>query len=287
MARQHRFFNMYLTTTISVALVLFVVGLEVVMLLASHNLIQQVKENVTLTVVLHDDADSTQIARLENLLHVASFVNSYTYVSKEQALQEHIETLGEDPTQFLGVNPLQAAYEVSMEANYAQVDSIATIESKLAMFPCVSSIVYPKDVVAILDAQIGNISIALLVLATILLLVALALLLNTIRLHIYSKRFTINTMKLVGATSWVICRPFVGKNMLLGFIAGILALLVLAGGWYYCKINFDILLMPLTWQNIILVSGIVLALGVFITGFASYFATKRYIRMKADDLYYI
>ncbi len=287
MSKRHHFFNMYLTTTVSMVLVLFVIGLEAITLLSTQNLIRQVKENVTLTIVLHDEADSAQVARLENLLQVASFVRTYTYVSKEDALQEHIVALGDDPTAFLGMNPLLASYEVNMDATYAQTDSIDGIKKKLDVFPCVSQVVYPKDVVALLDGQLNRISIVLVALASLLLLVALALLMNTIRLHIYSKRFLINTMKLVGATPYVICRPIIRKNMGLGLLAGVLALVVLAGGVYYCQQYFGIMLLPLTWQNIAWVCGVVLLTGLFITGIAAWFATRRYIRMKADDLYYV
>ncbi len=287
MKKRHVLFNMHLTTTISVALVLFLVGVETVFLLSAHDIIRRMKENVTLTLVLRDDADSVHVGRLENLLTVASFVHQYKYVSKDDALQEHIANLGEDPTAFLGVNPLQASYEVNVSAAYAQVDSIAVLQKKLEVFPCIESILYPKDMVALLDTQISRVALILLALAAVLLTIALALILNTIRLHIYSKRFLINTMKLVGATPWVIKWPIVRRNIWIGLWAAVLALAVLAGAIYYCRVYLGIILLPLTKWNIGIVCGIVLVSGIFITGFAAWIATNRYIRMKTDDLYYV
>ncbi len=287
MAKRYHFFNMYLTTTVSVALVLFLLGIEVILMLSTHNLMRQVKENVSLTLVLNDDADSTQIARLNNLLQVASFVHAYTYISKEQALQEHTVNLGEDPTTFLGFNPLQAAYEVNLNAAYAQADSIEMISQKLSIFPCISTISYPKDVVTLLDGNMGKISMLLLGIAAVLLIVALALIINTIRLYIYSKRFLINTMKLVGATPWVIKRPLIGRNIWMGLVASMLALCLLVGVFYYCHNQLGIVMFPLTYVNIGIVCGVVVLSGIIITGFAALIASNKYIRMKTDDLYYV
>ncbi len=287
MKKRHFLFNMHLTTTISVALVLFLIGVETVFLLSAHDIIRRMKENVTLTLVLRDGAEQGQIDRLENLLAVASFVHQYKYVSKDEALQEHIVSLGEDPTAFLGVNPLQASYEVNLDAVYAQVDSIAVLQKKLEIFPCIESILYPKDLVALLDTQISRVAIILLALAAVLLTIALALIVNTIRLHIYSKRFLINTMKLVGATGWVIKWPFIRRNLWIGLWAGVLALVVLAGTLYYCRMYLGIMLLPLTELNIAIVCGVVLVSGIFITGLAAWMAANRYIRMKTDDLYYV
>ncbi len=287
MKQRHHFFNMYFTTTISVALVLLLIGLESILLLSTHNIIQQMKENVTLTLILHENADSTQVARLDNLLSKASFVHSYKAVSKEDALQEHITNLGEDPSKFLGFNPLSASYEVNVAAAYAQPDSIQHIQEKLSVFPCVREILYPEDVVLLLDGKINTISILLLAVAAILLLVAVVLIINTIRLHVYSKRFLINTMKLVGATPFVIKAPIIRKNIWMGLIAGIIALLLLAGAVYYCRIKLGILIIQPTPANIGIVSGVVIITGILITGLAALIATNKYIRMKTDDLYYV
>lgn len=285
--RTRRFFNMYLTTTVSVMLVLFLVGLETVLLLSARDLIRHVKENVALTLVVNDDADSAELARLENLLTIAPFVKEHTYVSKEEALEEHIASLGENPADFLGYNPLKASVEVKLVADYARTDSISDIERRLSVFPCINRVVYQKQVVNMLDRNVGSISLILIGVALLLLFVTVALIVNTIRLHVYSKRFLINTMKLVGATPHVIKAPIVRKNVLMGLWAGILACVLLVLAFWYCRERLGVGIMLLTWQNCVVVVAVVIGCGLLLTFFASLFAVNRYIRMKTNDLYFI
>ena len=278
---------MYLTTTVSVMLVLFLIGVEAVLLLSARDLIRQLKENVSLDVVINDYADSLQLSRLDNMLTLAPYVREFTYISKEQALEEHIASLGENPADFLGYTPLKASYAVKLTAEYAQTDSIAAIEAQLQQFPCVNRVIYQKGVVGMLDKNVRLISMILVGVALLLLFVAVALIVNTIRLHVYSKRFLINTMKLVGATPHVIKAPIVRRNVLMGLVAGLLALLLLAGALWYCRERLGVSLMLLTWQNCTLVAAVVIGCGLMLTFFASIFATNRYIRMKTDDLYFV
>jgi len=153
--------------------------------------------------------------------------------------------------------------------------------------PYVSEVIYPRDLADIMSSNVHDFSMVLLGVAAILLLVSMVLIVNTIRLQIYAKRFLINTMTLVGATSWVIRRPFVRKNMFIGFLSGIGALAVLGGMVYYVQFQMHMMLFPLTWQNIALVSGVVLCSGLLITLFASLIATGKYIRMDNNSLYEI
>lgn len=287
MAHRRRFFNMYFTTAISVALVLFLIGVETVLLISSNEIIRQVKENVSLTLVINDDANEDEVRRIDNMLTISPFCREHKFVSKEEALKEHIDFLGEDPSAFLGYNPLLASYEVFLDANYAQADSIALIERTFSEFECVKNIVYQKDVVDMLDSNVSIISYGLMGAALLLLIVALALIVNTIRLHVYSKRFIINTMKLVGATPHVIKAPFVKRNVMVGIVAGLIALALLAGAIAYLRYSFGIDLMTPSVVNIAIVCGVVLMCGILITLFASVWATNHYIRMRTDDLYYI
>lgn len=278
---------MYLTTTISVALVLFLIGLETVMLLSTRQLMQRLKQNVALTVILKDDANTEQIERLGSILELSPYCHEAKFISKEQALEEHIQTLGEDPQKFLGYNPLSNSYEVYLNAEYAQEDSIVTIENNLLVLPYIKRITHPQEIVSVLDLHMGEISVALIAVALLLLLISLALITNTVRLHVYSKRFLINTMRLVGATPWVIRAPFVRRNLLLGFEAGVAALIALAGAVYYVHLRLGVWLFDLTWQNIAIVTAVVLLGGELITSLASLAATGRYIRMKTDKMYEI
>ena len=285
--RKHRFRNSYLTSAVSVSLVLCLIGLECVLLLSAGALVTRMRENMTLTAVLAQNADSTQCARLEKILESGSFCSSFAYVSKEQALQEHINSLGEDPSVFLGYNPLSASYEIHPSDAYSNPDSLAVMADHIGALPFVTEVIYPRDLADLMNSNVNQFSLILLVVALVLLLVSMVLIVNTIRLQIYAKRFIINTMTLVGATSWVTRRPFVLRNMLMGLISGLVALAVLSGVVYYVEMKMGIMLFPLTWTNIAFVSAVVLCSGLLITLFASLIATGRYIRMDNNSLYEI
>ena len=285
--RKHRFFNTYLTATVSVALVLFLVGLECVLGLSARHLLTQVKESTTLTVVLSDSTSSADSLRLSSILNAAPFCKSQSYISKEEALQQHIRELGEDPTLFLGYNPIRSAIEVKVAADYVDADSLAQAVQLLSNYPFVEQVTYPRVVVGFFSQNVGKISIVLLIVAAVLLLISIVLIVNTIRLTVYSRRFLIHTMKLVGATPWIIKGPIVRRSMLMGFGAAILALLMIAGVVYLAFYRFGFWLFPIQWEYICLIAAVVIAAGLLITFFSTVFAVNRYIRMKVDDLYFI
>ena len=284
---KHRFRNSYLTSAVSVSLVLCLIGLECVLLLSAGALVTRMRENITLTAVLTQEADSAQCARLEKVLEASERCSSYRYVSREDALKEHINALGEDPSTFLGYNPLSASYEIHPSERFSEPDSLASLASQLESMPYVSEVIYPHDLADLMSSNVHDLSLILLGVALVLLLVSMVLIVNTIRLQIYAKRFLINTMTLVGATSWVTRRPFVLRNMLMGFLAGIAALVVLGGVIYYVHKELGILLFPPSMMNIGFVVAVVLCSGILITLFASLIATGRYIRMDNNSLYEI
>ncbi len=278
---------MYLTTTLSIMLVLLLVGLETIVVLGAHHLVSRVRENFTVTVVMKADADSLAVSRLNKVLEAVPYTRSYNYISKQDALLEHIDALGEDPTRFLGYNPLPDSYELQLREQYANADSIAVVKQQLEQLPYVDDVLYEEDVVLALDHQLGSISVALLSVALLLLIVAWALIVNTIRLQVYAKRFLINTMRLVGATSWVIRAPFVRRSVLMGLEAAVAATAVLFAMLYYAKWRMGIVVVPLTWSNLAIIAAVILVSGIVITFFASLFATGRYVRMKIDKMYEI
>lgn len=287
MGKSRRFFNMYLTTTISVAMVLFLIGLECVLLLSAGALVSRVKENAAVEVVFTSDAQASDFNRLQEMLNASDYCLNCRFISAEQALKEHIDYLGEDPSKFLGYNPLTASCELHVKAGYANNDSLAVIESRLMSLPYVETVIYQKDLLTILNRNIHELSLILLGVVALLLFISLALIGNTIRLQIYSQRFLINTMKLVGATSWMIKAPILRKNMSMGLIAGLLAIMAITGVYYYVQRHLGVQLFPLTWQNITIVAGVIIIIGLVITLLASLFATGRYIRMKTNTIYEI
>ena len=285
--RKHRFRNSYLTSAVSVSLVLCLVGLECIILLSAGQLITRMRENMTVTAVLTSEADSASCARLEAVLNAGHMCSSYTYISAQQALEEHIRTLGEDPTAFLGYNPLLASYEIHPTETYSHPDSLAVLADQLQALPYVSEVLYPRDLADLMSSNVSELSMILVIVALALLLISMVLIVNTIRLQIYAKRFLINTMTLVGATAWVTRRPFVRSAVLMGLLSGLFALAVLSGVVYYVEFKMGMLLFPLTWQNIAFVSAVVLCTGLLITWFAALIATGRYIRMDNNSLYEI
>lgn len=285
--RKHRFFNTYLTATISVALVLFLVGLQCVMGLSASHLLRQVKESTTLTVVVSDTTSTADSLRLASILNVAPFCKQQAYISKDEALEQHIRDLGEDPTLFLGYNPIRAAFEVKIAADYVDADSLARIEQLLSNYNFVEQITYPRVVVSFFSQNVGTISLVLMVIALLLLIISIVLIVNTIRLTVYSRRFLIHTMRLVGATPWIIKGPIVRKSVMMGVWAAVLALLMIAGVVYAANYRFGFWLFELTPLNIGLIVAVVFLLGILITFFAAVFTVNRYIRMKTDDLYFV
>jgi cell division transport system permease protein len=221
------------------------------------------------------------------MLNAEAGFSSYRFVSSAEALQEHITSLGEDPSTFLGYNPLSASYEIHPSDAYSNPDSLAVLASRIESLPYITEVLYPRDLADLMNNNVHELSLILLGVALMLLFVSMVLIVNTIRLQIYAKRFIINTMTLVGATSWVTRRPFVYRNVFIGFMAGLVALALLAAMVYYVKYKMGILLFPLTWQNISLVAGVVLLSGMLITLVASLIATGRYIRMDNNSLYEI
>lgn len=287
MSRKQRFFNMYLTTTISVSLVLLLIGFLCVLLITSQTMVNRIKEDTCLTLVLEAETDSSTISRCDRMLETAPYCKTHRYISREEALEEHITMLGEDPTRFLGYNPLRATFELHPTAEFCHPDSIANIEAELSALPYIERVLYQVDMLRGMNRSFVTLAWGMLGITGLLLLIALALLVNTIRLQIYSKRFIIRTMSLVGATSWMIRRPFLRKNLTIGLCASALAICILGISMYYVQFHLGILLFEPTCLNVGIIAGVIFFFGIFMTGLAAIFTTGRYLRMDADTLYRI
>lgn len=235
--KKKRFYfrNAGVTATASMALVLLLVGLLASVLFLTSDMGREIKEKMTLSIVLKDEVTPKQTERIKTFTEKSAFAKSVEYISKEQALQDHIDALGEDPAEFLGWNPLFASLEVNLNAEYAHNDSIVKIEKQLSRFENIDKISYQKDMIAMVNENVRKISFILLGLAAVLMLISFVLINNTVRLRIYSNRFIINTMKLVGAKSWFIRKPYVGQSIINGVVAAVVAMLLLSGLVYYMK----------------------------------------------------
>lgn len=285
--KSHRLFNMYLTTTISISLVLFLIGLECVGFLSARKLVNNLRENVTMTVVMNDSANAEDIKDMQEVIKLDSRVASSRFISREEALQDHIKNLGEDPSEFLGYNPLSDAFEIHLKASHSHLDTLKAIDAQLSTLAYVDDVIYHAASVETLNSNLNKVSFVLLIIAGVLLVIALVLMSNTIQLQIYSKRFIINTMRLVGATPWVIKWPFIRRNILMGLEAALLACMMIALVYYYCSAKLGVILFPLTTMNIVILVMTVVMSGLMITFLASLAATNKYIRMKTNKLYEI
>ena len=279
--------NIHITSTISMALVLFLVGLVSTLLFLAHDAAVYVKENITLSVILEDGINTQYEKRIENFLKTSPYTKSVSYISKEDALKDHIQSLGENPEKFLGYNPLQASLEVNLKAEYANNDSVKMIESKLAAFEYIDKVAYQKDMVSLVNDNVKKISMVLLGLAVVLLLVSMTLINNTIKLSVYSNRFIINTMKLVGATSWFIRKPYVRSGIINGCIAAFLSVVMLGMLVLYVQYEFGLTGMLLQPMSVFYVVFIVFVSGILLTAASSYMSVGKYLKKSTNDLYLI
>ncbi|HPW89795.1 MAG TPA: permease-like cell division protein FtsX [Paludibacteraceae bacterium] len=285
--RKDSFFNLHFTSIISISLVLFMVGLITFLFLLTKEITTFTKEHITLSIVLKESTSENDITRLQNYLTATEFTKRHEYISKEAALAEHVKGLGEDPTELLGFNPLRASIEVYLNAEYAQTDSIAQIEKKLQVFNSVEEVIYQKDMIQMLNENVSRVSIVLSSIAIILLFISIVLINNTIRISVYSKRFIINTMKLVGARALFIRRPFLRRSLINSIIAALVALVLLGGAVWYVQSEIGDAMNLYQWHIILPVSVVVITFSFCITMLSTLFGVNRYLRMKTDDLYYI
>ena len=282
------YFDMqFITSSISTTLVLLLLGLVVFFVLAAHNLSIYVRENINFSVLISDDMKEADILKLQKRLDKEPFVKQTEYISKKQALKEQTEAMGTDPEEFLGYNPFTASIEIKLHSDYANSDSIAKIEKMIKKNSNIQDVLYRKELIDAVNENIRNISLVLLALAVVLTFISFALINNTIRLAIYSKRFLIHTMKLVGA-SWSFIRgPFLRKNVWSGVLAGMLADAILMGTAYWAVTYEQELIQVITPEVMLIVCGSVLVFGIVITWLCAYISMNKYLRMKANTLYYI
>ncbi len=276
-----------LSAGISITMVLLLLGLMVFCMLSAHSLSRYVRENIGFSIVLSNDMKEPEALRLQEQLSEMAFVKEATFISKEEALHEQTEAMGTDPSEFLGFNPFSASIEIKLNAQYANNDSIAWIEKRIKLNNGVININYPQDLVDSVNTNIQKISILLLSVAILLTLISFSLINNTIHLAIYSKRFLIHTMKLVGAGWGFIRRPFIIHNLKIGMVSAIVANLLL-GGLAWALLRYDTNFEEIvTTGNLIAVFATVMISGICISTLCAYFSMNKYLRMKADDLYYI
>ena len=282
------FFNLHFTSTVSISLVLFMIGLIVSLYLTTHYFTVKSKENISLSIILNDTISESDLSRLKRYLSATEYTKQTVYISRDSALKEHIAAIGEDPSEFLGYNPLSASLEVFLTSEYASTDSINNvILPRLQIFDGITNITYQKEMIELLNNNVNKLSLILSLIALVMLFISIVLINNTIRLSIYSKRFIINTMQLVGAKNSFIRRPFVNRSLINSFIATFLALLMLGGSIYLVQTQIGTTINLYQLEIIIPVVVIIFFISLIINYIATVVAVNRYLRMRTEQLYFI
>jgi cell division transport system permease protein len=273
----------YLSVTISITLVIFMLGLIILLVINAGRLSDYAKESIGISIILSSDENEMNVIRLQKELDVSEYVLETIYISKEEAARQLKDELGEDFVGFLGYNPLLSSIDVKLKADYANIDSIKVIERQLKRNDLVKEVYYQKSLVNLVNDNVKKISFVLLIFSLLSLIISIALINNSIRLAFYSKRFIINTMQLVGATSSFIRKPFVLKSSFFGALGALFAILFMIIVIYFIQSTLEDVIII---RDKFLIFSIMLFLGILLSAISTYFAVNRYLRLKSNQLYY-
>jgi len=276
----------YVTLVVSVSLVLFLLGILGLVLINARELSDYFRESLSFSIMLDDDAKEADIRMLQKDLDAKAYVKSTEYVSKDEAAAKMKEELGEDFISFLGDNPLPPSIDVYLVSSYTHPDSVAKIEKYIQLYPFVKEVYYQESLLFLINENIKKISLFLLIISTFLFLIALTIINNTIRLSIYSRRFLIRTMQLVGATRAFIRKPFLLQSVFHGFLAALIAMTLLMGLLYLIEKEFFLLFTFENTNLLILLGAALIIIGIFINIISTFFAVNRYLSISEDKLYY-
>ncbi|MEO1011876.1 MAG: permease-like cell division protein FtsX [Bacteroidota bacterium] len=284
--QRRKLISSYFSVVLSIALVLFLLGILGLLVLNTKKMADHFKEQITLSVFLKDVAKEVEVDQLQKSFAMAEYTKSAIYVSKEEAAEAHSAEIGENFMDFLGYNPLKNSIDVNLNADFVSPGQIEEIAAELGKKSYVEEVSYDEPLVDLLSENVQRIGFWILVTSAIFTFIAVLLINSSIRLSIYSKRFIIKTMQMVGATKSFIRRPFIWTNMKLGMLGALLALLVLGGLLYYLNDRFPGLGL---FEDIPMISALfagVFVLGAFISFISTYFATQRFLNLRTDQLYY-
>lgn len=274
-----------LTSTISTTFVLILLGLVIICALTANRLSESVRQSLTITVMMSDEATDEATLDFKQRLEKRVWIKDITYISREQALKEQSEAMGQDPSEFLGQNPYIPSLDLHLMADYACTDSLLWISKRLKSNKLVSDVIYQKDLIERLNSNLRKVSYVLLGLAGLLLLVTLVLINNTVRLSVYSRRFIIHTMRLVGASWGFIRQPFMLRALWIGMAAGIVADGVLLGG-IHALWNYDQTMQQyVTMENVCITALAVLISGLLLTLLCTFISVSHYLGMRERDMY--
>jgi cell division transport system permease protein len=276
----------YITLIVSISLVLFLLGVLGMVIINARGLSDYFKESLSFSIMLNEDVKEADITMLRKEMNSKPYVKSTQYVSKDEAAAKLKNDLGEDFVNFLGYNPLSPSIDVYLHAQYTKPDSISKIEKYVMEYPFVKEIYYQESLLFLINENVKKISLFIIVISMLLFLIALTIINNTIRLSVYSKRFLIRTMQLVGATKGFIRRPFLIKSVFHGLIAGLLAMILLFGLLYLMEKEFFLLFALQETKMFFLLGAAIILTGIFINVVSTFFSVNRYLFISEDKLYY-
>lgn len=275
----------YFYAIFGITLVLFVVGVAAILVYEARRISTSVKENVNVEVVLKDSVSMARVASLQSYIQAKPYTKATRFVPKEEAAKILQQDLGENFLDILGYNPLYASYMINLYEPYANKDSFAVIKTDLLKYAEVKQVNVQNNVLESLDRDLRSGTFIILLIAGALLIFAISLIFNTIRLAMFAARFTIKTQQLFGATRWFIIRPFLGRSILNGFISGFMACLLIAGIIFYIDYNLPELGLKGDLVTFGLLFGAVILFGILISFLSTLTAVLRYLRLKVEDLY--
>jgi len=282
---KRRLISSYFSVVLSIFLVLFLLGALGLFVINSKKITNDFKENIPMTVFFDNDANDSIISTFDTELKNSKFIKEYAFVHKDSAAKNNVDIVGKDFMEFLGFNPLQNSFDIHLKGDYVNTDSIKKIERNIRKNEMVSEIIYDKELVDIVNKNVTKISFWILVISAILSVVAMLLINSSLRLSVYSHRFTIKTMQMVGATKSFIRKPFIWKSIKLGLIGSGLAIIALLFLVFYVDGLFPSLGIASDYFAIGIVIFGVLVVGIIITSISTFFATQRFLNLKTDDLY--
>jgi cell division transport system permease protein len=284
--QKRKLISSYISVVISIALVLFLLGCLGILLINSKRVADHFKENVAISIFLQDDTKELEVEELKNSLAMADYTKKAVYVSKEEAATLMEAETGESFTDFLGYNPLKNSIDVYLNADYVTNNQISEIANKLSQKPFIEDISYDEVLVDLMNDNVRKISLWVLIASGIFTLIAMLLINSSIRLAVYSKRFIIKTMQMVGATKSFIRRPFIWRSVQLGMLGALIALAGVALVLFYLDKSFPELALMNNLLTIGLLFALIFGIGVFITWISTFVATQRFLNLKTDQLYY-
>lgn len=285
-ASKARLRSSYVTLVVSISLVLFLLGILGLVLINARELSDYFRESLSFSVMLDNTAKEADIRMLQKDLDAKPYVKSTLYVSREEAAVKMKEELGEDFISFLGDNPLPPTIDVYLVSDYTNSDSVAKIEKYIYLYPFVKDVLYPESLLRLINENVRKISIFLLVISAFLFIIALTIINNTIRLSVYSKRFLIRTMQLVGATRSFIRKPFIVQSAFHGVIAALIAMILIVGLLYLIEKEFFTMFTFENTNLLILLGALLVVAGVIINVVSTFFSVNRYLSIPEDKLYY-